>query len=113
MFGPGVTIITGDHRTDMIGRYMKTVGDNEKLPENDKDVIIENDVWVGANVTILKGVEIGEGSIVAAGSVVTKSVPPYSIVGGVPARVIKARFTPEQIEQHKEYIKEREEKNEV
>lgn len=52
-------------------------------------IIIEDNVWIGANVIILKGVTIGEGSIVAAGSVVTKSVPSYSLVGGNPARIIK------------------------
>lgn len=55
-----------------------------------KPIIIEDEVWIGANVTILQGVTIGKGSIVAAGSVVTKSVEPYSIVGGVPAKFIKA-----------------------
>ncbi len=108
MFGPSVTIITGDHRTDIIGRYMTTVRDDEKLPENDADVVIEDDVWVGANVTILKGCVIGTGSIVAAGALVTKNVPPYSIVGGVPAHIIKERFTPEQIKQHTEILNKRE-----
>ncbi len=56
-----------------------------------KGITIEDDVWIGANCTILDGVIIGKGSIVAAGSVVTKSVEPYSIVAGVPARVIKRR----------------------
>ena len=55
-------------------------------------VVIEDDVWVGANVTILKGVTIGHGSVVAAGAVVTKSCPPYSIIGGVPAKVLRRRF---------------------
>lgn len=54
---------------------------------------IGDDVWVGANVTILKGVEIGQGAIIAAGSVVNKSVEPFSIVGGVPAKKIAERFT--------------------
>lgn len=61
---------------------------------------IEQDVWCGANVTILKGVTIGKGSIVAAGSVVTKSCPPYSIIAGVPARVLKKRFSDEEIKEH-------------
>lgn len=55
-------------------------------------VEIGNDVWIGSNTTILSGVSIGHGAIIAAGSVVTKDVPPYAIVGGVPAKVIKFRF---------------------
>ena len=55
-------------------------------------VKIGNDVWVGANVTILRGVEVGDGAVIAAGSVVTKSIPPYAIVGGNPAKFIKWRF---------------------
>lgn len=104
MFGPSVTIVTGDHRTDVVGQYMTQLTAADKLPENDLDVVIEDDVWVGANVTILKGVTIGRGSIVAAGSLVTKSCPPYSIVGGVPAKVIKMRFTPEEIAKHEESL---------
>lgn len=100
IFGPRPTIITGDHRTDLIGRYIIDITDNDKLPENDAPVVIEDDVWCGANVTILKGVTIGRGSVVAAGAVVTKSFPPYSIIGGVPAKLLKMRFTPEQIKEH-------------
>ena len=92
MFGPRVTIITGDHRIDIKDRYMAEVSEDEKLPENDQDVIIEKDVWIGANVTILKGVTIGQGSVIAAGAVVTKDIPCCSIVGGIPAKVIKKRF---------------------
>lgn len=95
IFGPRPTIITGDHRVDVIGKFIMDVSDNEKLPNNDLPVVIEDDVWCGANVTILKGVTIGHGSIVAAGAVVTKSFPPYSIIGGVPAKLIKMRFTRE------------------
>ncbi|MBE6601946.1 MAG: acyltransferase [Ruminococcaceae bacterium] len=85
MFGPNVTVVTGDHKIDVLGRTMASIKEEEKDPENDQDVIIEDDVWIGANVTILKGVVIGTGSVIAAGSVVTKSVPPYQIWGGVPA----------------------------
>tara|TARA_B100000989_G_C19448752_1_gene430738 strand:- start:18 stop:683 length:666 start_codon:yes stop_codon:yes gene_type:complete len=59
---------------------------------NRNPVIIENDVLISSNVLILEGVKIGNGSVVAAGSVVNKDVPPYSIVGGIPAKVIKYRF---------------------
>lgn len=61
-------------------------------------VIIGNDVWIGNDVTILGGVKIGDGAIVATGAVVTKDVLPYTVVGGVPAKEIKKRFTEEQIE---------------
>jgi acetyltransferase-like isoleucine patch superfamily enzyme len=60
--------------------------------------VIGNDVWVGSGAHILQGVTIGDGAIVAAGAVVTNNIPPYSIVGGVPARVIKSRFNSRQVE---------------
>ena len=66
----------------------------------DQPVVIEDGVWCGANVTILKGVTIGRGSVVAAGAVVTKSFPPYSIIGGIPAKLIKMRFTEEEIKKN-------------
>lgn len=102
IFGPNPTIITGDHRIDVIGKYI--MDSKEKLPENDAPVVIEDDVWCGANVTILKGVTIGHGSVVAAGAVVTKSFPPYSIIGGVPAKLLKMRFTQEEMEEHERLL---------
>lgn len=104
IFGPHPTIITGDHRVDVIGKYI--MDSTEKLPENDAPVVIEDDVWTGANVTILKGVTIGRGSVIAAGAVVTKSFPPYSIIGGVPAKVLKMRFSEEEIEEHEEKLRQ-------
>lgn len=104
MIGPNVSIRGGDHRTDIVGKYVDMVGDEDKLPENDGDVVFEGDNWIGMNSTILKGVTIGRGCIVAAGSVVNKSTPRYSIVGGVPAKVLKMRFTPEQIELHEQML---------
>ena len=105
VFGPRPTIITGDHRIDVVGRYI--LDNVEKLPENDAPVVIEDDVWCGANVTILKGVTIGRGSVIAAGAVVTRSIPPYSIAGGVPAKVLKQRFTPDEIEKHEKILTEK------
>lgn len=104
MFGPNVTVITGDHRIDLIGRYMSSVTDNEKLKANDVNVIFEGDNWIGANVTVLKGVVIGKGAVVAGGAVVNKNVPPYAIVAGVPAKVIKMRFNEADIARHEEAL---------
>ena len=69
---------------------------NQDLAEPNKaDVVIGNDVWVGMNANIMRGVTIGDGAVIAADAVVTKDVPPYAIVGGNPARIIKYRFSPE------------------
>ncbi|BGE81398.1 CatB-related O-acetyltransferase [Staphylococcus petrasii] len=70
-----------------------------KFDENPKKTIIEHDVWIGANVIILDGVRIGTGAIVATGSVVTKDIAPYEVVGGVPAKKIKKRFDEDTIAQ--------------
>lgn len=66
--------------------------------DNKGDIIIGNDVWIGYEAVIMAGVRIGDGAIVAARAVVTKDVPPYSIVGGVPAREIRKRFEPDVVE---------------
>lgn len=99
-FGPKVTIITGDHRTDVIGQYMSLV--KQKLPDNDKDVIIEDDVWIGTGVIILKGVTIGKGAIIAAGAIVTKDVEPYSKY--ISAEKCYRRFTESEIEKHESLL---------
>lgn len=99
MLGPNVTIMGGDHNIDVIGKYMFDV--HIKKPSDDLPVIIEDDVWIGANVTILKSVHIGEGSVIAAGAVVTKDVPSYTIIAGVPARALRKRWSDEEISEHK------------
>lgn len=94
-------ILSADHQIDTISTFpfkVKCLG--EELEGISKgDIIIEDDVWIGQRCTILSGVKIGQGAVVAAGSVVSKDVPPYSIVGGVPAKVIKYRFDEEMISQ--------------
>ena len=92
VFAPKVSMRGGDHRVDIVGRFIDTIKDSEKSPENDLDIIIEGDNWIGMNVTILKGVTIGRGTIVGAGSVVTKNLPSYSICAGVPCRFIKKKI---------------------
>ena len=103
--GPGLKVFTGDHRVDIKGKHIIDVTDDEKLPEHDADVVIKEGVWIGANVTILKGVTVGEGAVIAAGAVVTKTVEPYTICAGVPCKKIRDRFTEEEIEQHKRLLK--------
>ena len=104
MFGPEVTIRGGNHRTDLIGRFMTDIQPDEKRASDDQGVIIEDDVWVGTRAIILHGVTIGRGVIVAAGAVVTKSVPPYAIVGGIPARIIRFRWNIETIFMHEKAL---------
>jgi len=87
LIAPDVSIIGGDHSYNLPGVPM-ILSDRPKIPKT----ILEDDVWIGRKVIINAGVKIGRGAIVAAGAVVTKDIPPYSIVGGVPAKVIKMRF---------------------
>lgn len=103
MFGPGVHIHGGNHKFDVVGMYMKDI---EKT-EDDGVVKIDDDVWIGANAIILCGVHIGRGSIVGAGSIVTKDVPPYSIYTGAPACKIRKRFSDEDIVKHEKALTQR------
>ena len=86
MMGPNCIIITSSHNHSDISKHMIYQGDT--VPQK---VTIEDDCWIGFNVIILPGVRIGKGSIIGAGAVVTKDIPPYSIAVGVPAKVIKSR----------------------
>lgn len=94
--GPGLLVVGGDHNIASTGRYMldvKTGGAN--LP-----VRIEDDVYLGARVTLLKGVVVGEGSVVGACAVVTKSIPPYTIAAGSPCRALQPRFVGDELWRH-------------
>ena len=98
MFGPNVHIHGGNHKIDQVGQSMKSIHD--KKMGDDGIVLIEDDCWVGANVTILANVTIGRGSVIGAGSIVTKDVPPYSIYTGVPSVKCRGRFSQENLERH-------------
>ncbi len=104
MFGPEVSIHGGNHTTTILCRFMADVRGTEKHANDDLGVVIEDDVWVGTRAIILNGVTIGRGAIVGAGAVVTRSVPPYAIVGGNPARVIRFRWLAEQILTHEDAL---------
>lgn len=104
----GVVLGPGQHPTSFLsthpfisGKYMKGFPGNVKAVESSKPqpVKVGNDVWIGLNAIVNENVIVGDGAIIAAGAVVTIDVPPYAIVGGVPAKVIKYRFDKEIIEQ--------------
>lgn len=92
----GVKFISGgDHPYDRISTFpfASYYGDIRKNCSTSKGtIVVEDDVWIGSNAIILSGVRIGRGSVIAAGAVVTNNIEPYSIVGGVPAKLIKMRF---------------------
>lgn len=98
---PNVTFIPcSDHRIDTISTFpfkVECLGEEFEAVSKG-DITVGDDVWIGYGATILSGVHIGQGSVVAAGAVVTKDVPPYAIVGGVPARIIRYRFNEKTIE---------------
>ena len=81
LIGPNVSLITTGHPIDPSQRRSVTIG---------KPIVIERNVWIGAGATVIGGVTIGENSVVAAASVVTKDVPPNTLVGGNPARIIRS-----------------------
>ncbi len=94
-------IINAEHYVDHLSTYpfrVKTLHMSETESFGKGDIIVDDDVWIGYGATILSGVHIGQGAVIAAGAVVSKDVPPYAIVGGVPAKVIRYRFCPEVIE---------------
>lgn len=98
----GLTVITGNHQRK-VGHFFQSKTAYKEL-DIEKDVIVEEDVWLGANVTLLAGVTIGRGASVGAEALCLKSVPPYSVVMGNPAKVVGFNFTPEEILEHEKAL---------
>jgi UDP-3-O-[3-hydroxymyristoyl] glucosamine N-acyltransferase len=103
-----LTVVPGNHLS-LVGQWRGSVTDEVKdkvlkSKEYDKDVIVDEDVWIGVNVTLLNGVHIGRGCIVGGGAVVRSSTPPYSIVVGNPAKVVGFTFSPEEIIEHEKAL---------
>lgn len=105
----GLTVHTGNHAR-IIGKYCLDITEETKPAGFDKDVVVGEDVWIASNVTLLAGVTIGRNANVAAGAVVTKSMPPYCVCGGVPAKVIKFYWTIDEILEHEAQLYPEEER---
>ena len=97
MIGPNLLLECDDHTFRNVG---KTIWSTHLEERNIGFVTIEDDVWIGGNVTILKNVIIGEGCIIGAASLITKSLPPYSVCFGIPCRPVKTRFNVEELVRH-------------
>ena len=104
----GVKILLGgNHRIDWVTTYpfsvltqqWPEVASIQGHPHSNGDIVIGNDVWLGMDCTIMSGVEIGDGAVVATSALVTKDVPPYAIVGGNPAKILRMRFSKQLIDQ--------------
>lgn len=96
MLAPNVAIVGGDHSFDVLGVAMRDTG-----REHWRQTIIGRDVWIGHSAIILNGCRIGDGAVVAAGAVVTKDVPSFAVVAGVPARFVRWRFV--EADQHRHF----------
>lgn len=104
----GLLAVTGNHLS-VPGLWGRQVTDEMKKNidvrhELDKDIVVEEDCWIGARATLLSGVHIGRGGVVGSGAVVRKSTPPYAIVTGNPAKIVGFRFTPEEIMAHEKEL---------
>lgn len=95
----GLVVVTSNHRQH-IGKYLNSNNEDAEYG----DVVVDEDVWIGVNVTLLAGTHIGRGSIIGACSVVTKDIPPYSIAVGNPAKVIKLKWTIDDIIEHEKAL---------
>lgn len=99
VIGPAFCLMAGDHRFDVPGQTYRGAVRGINRP-----VTIGRNVWIGARVTVLKNVTIGDAAIIGAGSVVTRDIPPFAIAVGVPARVVRSRFEVGDRDRHEAFI---------
>lgn len=101
----GLTVITSNHK-QRIGQFRTGGNDDNSY----RDIIVEEDVWIGINVTLLSGAHIGRGAIIGAGAVVRRNVPPYAVVVGNPGRIIKFKWSIDDIIEHEKKLYSKEER---
>lgn len=98
----GLLVVTGNHRPTVgIPHFMLPLS---RVNDMETDIIVEEDVWIGANVTLLAGAHIGRGAIIGASSLVNKEIPPYAVAVGSPTHIVASKFTIEQIIEHEKLL---------
>lgn len=97
-----LTVFTTSHPS-YVGEWFLDKGNGNEYAEA-KDIIVEEDAWIAANVTLLMGSHIGRGAVIGAGSIIRNPIPPYAIVAGNPAKIVGFKFNPEQVIEHEKVL---------
>lgn len=98
----GLLVVTGNHKPTVgVPQYMLGIS---HINDKETDIIVEEDVWIGARVTLLAGAHIGRGAVIGASSLVNKEIPPYAVAVGSPTRIVASKFTIEQILEHERIL---------
>ena len=108
VIAPGCKIVTNNHRST-VGIPQVLLGASH-INDKSRDIVINEDVWVGVNVTILAGAELGRGCVIGACSLVNKPIPPYAVVVGTPAKIVGVKFSIDQMIKHEEILYPQEER---
>jgi acetyltransferase-like isoleucine patch superfamily enzyme len=101
MISSGCKIVGADHLYDVVGTPTRLA-----FASGHRTTTIGADVWIGMRATVLEGVTIGDGAVVGSGAIVTQDIPPFSIAVGVPARVLRQRFSDDELERHQAALHE-------
>ena len=102
--GPGTIIMCGNHSTHHPGKFYKDYLPEDKMTRDDADIIIEDDVWIGAGCILLKGTHIERGAVIGAGSLVNSRIKAYDVAVGSPAKRVRARFKEEDQNLHDQFL---------
>jgi acetyltransferase-like isoleucine patch superfamily enzyme len=104
LFGPGVTLLSGNHLFAIKGHSIAQLRMSATNPEDTEEMVIEDEVWVGAHATLLGGIRVGLGAVIGAATVVTRSVPPFVIAAGNPGVAVRRIFADEDLLEHLDFL---------